>query len=110
MPEGHEVRPDGAETIGHLWLRPGDALEAARVGRLTMIMPTVRTLAALEGHGSTRDAMANMRFGDPSDPLLPEMSLDPQGRRLAILPSDPEGNGGVYDGDTGQPVTDLRSG
>lgn len=106
MPAGHVVRPDGAETVDHVWLSPADALEAARVGRLTMIMPTVRTLVALDGHRTAQDAMAHMRFGDPSEPLLPEISQDRLGRRLAILRSDPEGNGGVYDSETGQPVTE----
>ncbi len=106
-PEGAEVSHDGSEAVGHEWLRPRDALDAARTGRITMIMPTVRTLAALDAFDTTDRAMAGLRFGDPAEPLLPEMSQAPDGRTLAVLSSDPESNGGVYDSDTGDPV--LRS-
>lgn len=103
VPEGAEVRPDGVEVVAHEWTTPAEALERFRRAELNMIMPTVRTLAALERFDSVAAALEGLRFGDPSQPLLPEM-VERHGRRLVRLPADPEGNGGVYDGDTAMPL------
>ncbi|MCP4435056.1 MAG: NUDIX hydrolase [Actinomycetia bacterium] len=105
LPEGAVVEHDGAEIVSHVWIRPAEALDRMAAGEMTMIMPTVRTLAVLADHRDASTAVAGLEFGDPAEPLLPDMSESPDGRRLAVLDSDPERNGGVYDGETGMPLS-----
>ena len=94
---------DGREVVAHEWTTPAHALDRFAQGRIDMIMPTVRTLVALGGFRSASDAMAELRFGDPAEPLMPEM-VERGGRTVVRLPADPEGNGALYDGDTAMPL------
>jgi 8-oxo-dGTP pyrophosphatase MutT (NUDIX family) len=103
VPRDAEIVPDGSEIVAHEWMAPGEALERSAAGRMAMILPTVRTLKSLESFGDVASAMSGLSFGDPADALLPEVLLDGD-RRLVRVPGDPEGTGGVYDGDTGMPV------
>lgn len=103
MPEGQVVAEDGSELVEHEWVRPADALGRHRAGELVLIMPTVRTLVALSRFPTADAAVAGLSFGAPSTPLLVEV-VERDGARLLLLASDPEGNGGLYDGDTAMPV------
>lgn len=98
MPEGQAVAEDGAELVDHQWLRPAEALRRHRSGELFLIMPTVRTLAALAPFPTVESVMSGLSFGSPGTPLLPEV-VQRGGERLLLLEADPEGNGGWYDGD-----------
>lgn len=103
LPRGAEASADGQEIVAHDWMTPAVALDRFAQGEITVIIPTVRTLVALEGFPSATEAMAGLRFGDPAEALLPEMVED-GGRSVVRLPADPEGNGATYDGDTGMPL------
>ena len=49
---------DDGETVGHRWMRPLDALEAAATGVLTMILPTIRNLESVAGFARVADVLA----------------------------------------------------
>ncbi|MBV9213250.1 MAG: NUDIX hydrolase [Actinobacteria bacterium] len=66
-PHGAEARVDGAECVEARWTRPGDALDAAANGQMTLVFPTIKhleELAALEsvdaalGAARTREVVA----------------------------------------------------
>ena len=61
------------------------------------------SLTDLPSSMAASDAMAELRFGDPAEPLMPEM-VERGGRTVVRLPADPEGNGALYDGDTAMPL------
>lgn len=103
MPEGQSVDPDGHETIDHLWVTPTEALDRHSAGAISLIFPTVRTLFALTRFASAREAFELADLGDPAAPLLPEVVREGD-RTYLVLHSDPEGNGGVYDWETGLPT------
>ena len=76
---------DNRETISHVWIHPGVALDRHRAGSFKMRTPTVRTMewfAAYDSAGSLIKAMRSQK----SVPLIqPRISRD--GRRL--LPGEP---------------------
>ena len=52
------VRVDGVEAIDYRWLRPADALAAGRGHDLTLIRPTIATLAELQDFTDVAAALA----------------------------------------------------
>lgn len=89
-PEAQTPSPDGAETIGGLWTRPCEALELSDRGRLSLIIPTERSLVALARFATTSELFAALDgVGDGPDigPGTPAMVADFGGERVA-LPGD----------------------
>ncbi len=48
LPDGAIPSFEGGEVVAHVWLRPGDALEAMAGGAMTLWLPTSTTLQQLE--------------------------------------------------------------
>ena len=103
MPEGQSVQADGSEIVDHRWTTPREALECHLSGEIQLIFPTVRTLSALSTFANVAETFEGLDFGNPAEPLLPEVVEEQHGTYL-VLPGDPEGTGGVYDWLTGSPV------
>jgi 8-oxo-dGTP pyrophosphatase MutT (NUDIX family) len=83
MPAGQSVKPDGRETVAHMWLRPADAVDARR--GLKLMNVTRRTLEALAGFASAAECMAHAR-GLSSLPLnMPRLADGPAGRRAVNI-------------------------
>jgi glyoxylase-like metal-dependent hydrolase (beta-lactamase superfamily II)/8-oxo-dGTP pyrophosphatase MutT (NUDIX family) len=53
--DGTGFRLDPHEVAGHAWMRPGDAVEALRMGRIDLWAPTATTLRAIRGVSATAD-------------------------------------------------------
>jgi 8-oxo-dGTP pyrophosphatase MutT (NUDIX family) len=70
MPDGEVVRVGDAESDSAEWLSPGDALEAARSGRITLLPPTAVMLAQLGGFASVDAVLAEHREIRPLMPVV----------------------------------------
>jgi 8-oxo-dGTP pyrophosphatase MutT (NUDIX family) len=85
-PEGQEPLADDREVEAGVWLRPEEALEARRSGKMTVILPTARSLEALLPFRTAADAVAHAR-GRPVATMLPRVVLR-DGEPVALLPGD----------------------
>ena len=84
-PVGQDVLNDNRETISHVWIDPGKALDKYRSGEFKMRTPTVRTLEQFAGFSSAQSLMRAMRARREIPALLPRIGKS--GERL--LPGDP---------------------
>lgn len=83
MPAGQSVKPDGRETVEHMWLKPAEAAHPAR--GLKLMNVTRRTLEQLATFGSVADCMAHAR-GLAGIPLnMPRLADGPSGRRAVNM-------------------------
>ena len=69
MPDG-QVASTSAESDSVAWLRPRDALEAARAGQLTLLPPTAVTLAEIGGYTDPQAVLAARREVTPLMPVV----------------------------------------
>jgi len=75
---------DNRETISHVWIHPGAALDQHRAGGFKMRTPTVRTLEQFASFEHAASLLKAMRAQRDVPAILPRISKD--GRRL--LPGD----------------------
>jgi 8-oxo-dGTP pyrophosphatase MutT (NUDIX family) len=76
---------DNRETISHVWIHPGAALDQHRAGGFKMRLPTVRTLEQFASFDHAASLLATMRVQRNVPAILPRLGKD--GRRL--LPGEP---------------------
>ena len=88
-PAGQEARHDGQETVNHLWIAPGEALERNRRGLLPLRSPTIRTLRTLARFGSTAEVMAHAHGPAPKREL-PSIDADGRDGARQVHPGDPQ--------------------
>jgi 8-oxo-dGTP pyrophosphatase MutT (NUDIX family) len=69
MPDG-QVADASAESDSIDWLRPREALEDARAGRLILLPPTAVTLAEIASHGDVTSVLAARREVTPLMPVV----------------------------------------
>jgi len=100
MPAGQEVRPDGRETVEHMWLRPADALDPAR--GLKLMNVTRRVLQQLDVFQRADAFLAHARQLREIPLNMPRLADGPEGRRAVNIEEpaydeigrlDPEGRG-----------------
>jgi 8-oxo-dGTP pyrophosphatase MutT (NUDIX family) len=77
---GSSPRGD-TESDSGTWLRPSAALEAARVGQITLLPPTAVTLAELAAHQDVASILAQRRL---IAPLLPRVVVEEDRAWLAM--------------------------
>jgi 8-oxo-dGTP pyrophosphatase MutT (NUDIX family) len=87
MPPDQEVVVSDAESDVAEWLRPLDALAAAREGRITLLPPTAVVLTELAGCGSADAVMTQRR---EIRPLMPVVVADDDGRAWLEMPDGVE--------------------
>ena len=78
---GPGAQPDPGESDSGTWLRPGAALEAARVGQIALLPPTAVTLAELAAHQDVAGVLAQRRT---ITPLLPRVVVEEERAWLAM--------------------------
>jgi 8-oxo-dGTP pyrophosphatase MutT (NUDIX family) len=76
---GPEHQP--AESVSGSWLKPSEALEAARAGQITLLPPTAVTLAELTGHQDVAGILAQRRV---ITPVLPRVVVEQERTWLAL--------------------------
>ncbi len=79
-PEDHQASHDEVETTDSRWVRPADALAAARAGEVSIILPTRKNLEQLAAFPSANDAFAAATDGAFDRPRIqPEVVRDTTG-------------------------------
>ncbi|NEX59507.1 MBL fold metallo-hydrolase [Noviherbaspirillum galbum] len=84
VPAGQAASHDGTETIGNLWIRPGDALMREEQGDMPMMFATRRTLELLASFTDTQAALAHARALRSVARHEPRVAAGPQGRRVLL--------------------------
>jgi 8-oxo-dGTP pyrophosphatase MutT (NUDIX family) len=84
-PDAQDALHDNLETIDHVWVQPGNALEAHGGGKLNMRTPTLRTLELFARFAAVDELIAAMRTQHEVPAIMPRIAKD--GRR--VLPGDP---------------------
>jgi 8-oxo-dGTP pyrophosphatase MutT (NUDIX family) len=85
-PTAQSARPDGRETVEHLWLRPAEALDAARGLRLMNVQR--RILEQLAVFCSAAECMEHARGLREVPLVMPRLADGPGGRR-PVNPGEP---------------------
>lgn len=85
-PTGQQARPDGRETVEHLWLRPAEALDPARGLRLMNVQR--RILQQLEAFDSAEACLAHARGVQQIPLVMPRRAMAGDGLR-AVNPDEP---------------------
>ncbi|MBO9649379.1 MAG: NUDIX domain-containing protein [Variovorax sp.] len=85
-PTAQSARPDGRETVEHLWLRPAEALDTARGLRLMNVQR--RILEQLATFGTALDCMEHARGLNEVRLVMPRLAEGPGGRR-PVNPGEP---------------------
>ncbi|WBB74225.1 NUDIX domain-containing protein [Micromonospora sp. WMMD1128] len=85
LPEGQRTRDVSGEADLTLWLRPADALARARAGELTMLPPTMVTLAEVAAAGDLAAVARAAADRDPGTPIVPRIEgLDGASPRFVL--------------------------
>lgn len=87
LPEGQRTRDVSTESDRVVWVRPAEAVDAARRGEMPMLPPTLVTLTELAAYGSVAEVLAAAR---EIRPRMPETRLTDDGLYL-ILPEELNG-------------------
>jgi 8-oxo-dGTP pyrophosphatase MutT (NUDIX family) len=87
VPAGQRARDVSTEADQVRWVRPQDALDEHRRGRLAMLPPTVVTLSELEGFATVADVLKEAWSRDVS-PRMPKAVIEGDEVHL-LLPGEP---------------------
>jgi 8-oxo-dGTP pyrophosphatase MutT (NUDIX family) len=86
-PEGQVAVADGSETVGIEWVRPSEAVRAARSGEWPIIFPTLMNLERLAESTDTDAALAAARMR-PLFTVQPVMEIQPDGSQVITIPAE----------------------
>jgi 8-oxo-dGTP pyrophosphatase MutT (NUDIX family) len=86
-PDAQEPLHDDREVIANLWIRPTEALRRHERGQFDLILPTVRSLQALERFATADDVLAAASAIESVPTVLPRIVEDRGGYRI-VLPGD----------------------
>ena len=86
-PAHSKPHPDGFETVEAAWWEPAAALEAHRVGELSLVFPTIKQLEELVQFKSSEEAIERSR-DKTVEPILPKVIGEGSDRRV-VLPGQP---------------------
>ncbi|MER5335050.1 NUDIX domain-containing protein [Micromonospora sp. NPDC002717] len=85
LPEGQRTRDVSGEADHTLWIRPADALARAEAGELTMLPPTLVTLAQVAAGGDLAGVAAAAATRDAATPVTPRLDLPDDGEPRFVL-------------------------
>src|SRR5438067_1821672 len=86
-PADANPRCDGEECVDLRWMRPADALEAYRNGRLSLVFPTIKHLEQLAEFPSVEHALDSAR-GRDVQPVMPRILMEDDSAQI-VLPGEP---------------------
>jgi 8-oxo-dGTP pyrophosphatase MutT (NUDIX family) len=84
LPAGQQVAGNAAESDHTSWLRPAQALDAARSGEISLLPPTATTLAEFAAATGIGDILSRQRTVTPIQPTL----VSEDGRAWLEIPDD----------------------
>jgi 8-oxo-dGTP pyrophosphatase MutT (NUDIX family) len=87
MPAGQEPAIDCDEIIDARWMRPADALAAARAGEILIVVPTAKQLERLSEFGSAGELLSFAQ-GRRIEPVQPRVIGSGEQARI-VLPGEP---------------------
>ncbi|MDO9026103.1 MBL fold metallo-hydrolase [Zwartia sp.] len=87
-PEGQTALQDNHETVGQLWVQPGQALEMNRAGALNMMFPTIKTLESLAPFKHVEELLEYARKPRPKQVMAPVTGLSRSGEPHILIPGD----------------------
>ncbi|MBQ0904058.1 NUDIX domain-containing protein [Micromonospora sp. U21] len=85
LPAGQRTRDVSGEADHTLWIRPADALARAEAGELTMLPPTLVTLAQVAAAGDLAGVAQASADRDAATPVTPRLDLPPDGEPRFVL-------------------------
>lgn len=104
-PPAQAALHDDAETVGHTWVRPADALARYRRGEFSLVNATLRTLEQLTVFASASKALAHPRPPGSIKTIMPRRAASRSGIKVIgpdhaayaeVGRADPEGRGLAY--------------
>ena len=88
-PQGQEGLHDGSESVNSLWIRPEDALQQQKDGKLLLIMPTIKNLESICGYSNVETLLEDKSSIDPSTiPTIEPKFFMEDGKMVGLLPGD----------------------
>ena len=88
-PSGQEGLHDGSESVNSLWIKPEDALEQQKEGKLLLIMPTIKNLESICGYSNVEELLQDKSSIDPSTiPTIEPKFFMKDGKMIGLLPGD----------------------
>ena len=88
-PQGQEGLHDGSESVNSLWIRPEDALQQQKDGKLLLIMPTIKNLESICGYSNVETLLKDKSSIDPSKiPTIEPKFFMEDGKMVGLLPGD----------------------
>ena len=89
-PEGQEALHDGTESVNSLWIKPEEAIQQQKEGKLLMIMPTIKNLEEICGYNNTKTLLEDKISKNPKDiqTIEPKFFME-KGKLRGILPGEP---------------------
>jgi 8-oxo-dGTP pyrophosphatase MutT (NUDIX family) len=88
-PSGQEGLHDGSESVNSLWIKPEEALEQQKKGKLLLIMPTIKNLESICGYANVEELLKDKSSIDPSTiPTIEPKFFMEDGKMVGLLPGD----------------------
>ena len=88
-PSGQEGLHDGSESVNSLWIKPEEALQKQKEGKLLMIMPTIKNLESICGYSNAEELLKDKSSIDPSTiPTIEPKFFMEDGKMVGLLPGD----------------------
>ena len=88
-PRGQEGLHDGSESVNSLWIKPEEALEQQKEGKLLLIMPTIKNLESICGYTNVEELLKDKSSIDPSTiPTIEPKFFMEDGKMVGLLPGD----------------------
>ncbi|MEU4771398.1 NUDIX domain-containing protein [Micromonospora sp. NPDC023644] len=85
LPEGQRTRDVSGEADHTLWVRPADALARAEAGELTMLPPTLVSLAQVAAGGDLAGVARAAATRDAATPVTPRLDAPADGEARFVL-------------------------
>ena len=88
-PSGQEGLHDGSESVNSLWIKPEEALEQQKEGKLLLIMPTIKNLESICGYANVEELLKDKSSIDHSTiPTIEPKFFMEDGKMVGLLPGD----------------------